>query len=114
MELKHRTGGNLCGGFRDASAVLKASKIITMNFDPKDTALTYLEKRRKFIGELETIYGEEEIYLLLGIFKVRDIALASVVDPLLEKTSYYRSFLHFLEEFEIQQYPTLRSVGKVP
>ena len=109
VELKHKTGGNLCGGFGDASAVLKASKIITVNFGPGDTALTYLEKRRKFIGELETIYGEEEIYLLLGIFKVRAIALASVVDPLLEKTSYYRSFLHFLEEFEIQQYPTLRA-----
>ena len=52
VELKHKTGGNLCGGFGDASAVLKASKIITVNFGPGDTALTYLEKRRKFIGEL--------------------------------------------------------------
>ena len=109
--LKHKVNeGTLCGGSCERKHLVESQSILNIKFDEKDDILTYLRTKRRMLNKFGSAYPNETIYTLLGIFEDRASGHSRTLKPLLEKQEHYKSFMHFMREFESKAYPNIKSL----
>ena len=112
--LVHCINGPLAGG-EPENGIEKIEKARVQNkitFDPKDTALSFLEKRRKLMNLFVFKYPSQNMYSYISIFhSATDGSLEKVVEEMCRKKSFYTSFENFLSIFGHRAYPNLRSAA---
>ena len=109
-DLKHRVGeGAICGGKGDQDIVIKAQKLVKITFKESEDCFEWLEKKRKMMNQMEYLYPDLEIYDLIAIFQSRATDHVRTLEPLLKKQSHYKSFTHFIREFQEQAYPNIKN-----
>ena len=112
--LTHIKGGPFCGGWAKESVLKNLTKL---------TEKVDFSERRK--GESETAAylrhevewtqlcrsgtnKDTEIYSIVACFANKHINVRASMQPLLDKQAYYRSFMHFLEEWRVVRWPNIR------
>ena len=109
-ELKHARGqGGLCGGAADVEVVKGARSVIEVRFKPSDSVFVYLRNKRTLMHQLRSLYGQTDLYTILGIFQDRAVEHIRTLEPMLTEEGTYRSFEHFLSEFEKIAYENLHN-----
>ena len=104
-------GGTLCGGEADADSVVRAAKIVNVDFKENMDALLYLEQRRKLVDQLSCYFGACPMFTHLGIFALKAHVFYKTFQPILKREATFSSFMAFVKEFEHQLYPNLDSIA---
>ena len=110
--LEFPTGGPLCGGCPVSSELVKAPKLLNVKFDEKDTAVTFLDKKRSFMNQFKYNMPNLELPSYLSVFhRVSSSKMRLQIDTMSRVEGYYKSFDHFLKEFERKFFPDLAAVA---
>ena len=104
-------GGTLCGGEADADSVVRAAKIVNVDFKENMDALLYLEQRRKLVDQLSCYFGACPMFTHLGIFALKAHVFYKTFQPIFKREATFSSFMAFVKEFEHQLYPNLDSIA---
>ena len=89
-DLKHKRGeGGLCGGAADVEVVKGAKAVIEVRFRPCDTVFVYLRHKRTLMHQLRSLYGQTDLYTLLGIFQDRAVDHIRTLEPMLTEEGKY-------------------------
>ena len=118
VELKHCSGGYLCGGWGNAKRVSRMIKATeSVKFDEvkkgKKECLNYLSNEARFNAIVKgMITRDTNLYDLLSVFNTKCTHWRYSLEPLLAKQKYYISFKHFLREFQVKRFPMIREESR--
>ena len=104
-------GGTLCGGEADGDKVVRAAKLINVEFEEHMDPLKYLEQRRKFVDQLSCYFSGEHMYTHCGIFSLKAHVYYKTFSPIFKRQGEFTSFMSFIKAFEHSLYPSLDSIA---
>ena len=105
LPLYHQTGGTLCGGEPNLTEAKYLAKVISVSPNNQDNAEKWIEKWSALLLTLKVHGGSCSLYTILTIWVKQTPTLQKYYTELLERQKYFRSFLHFIEEFTKLMYP---------
>ena len=111
VSLHFCTTGHLCGGRPEMGALKYLTKMVTTTIHKNDSVEVFIDKYQSLKLNVTIHGGSETMYTLLALFVKLTPSLHSHYADMLDKKSYYRSFVHFMEEFIEQNFPDLQAVS---
>ena len=107
--LVHETNGAILGGTPNSRECKKSKHFITIKFAEDDSPTVHMKKEKDLMRQMKSHYKNSTIYTLADILHKQSTAISDIVEPMLEKESFYTSFAHFMTDLRVRRFPNIQA-----